>query len=215
MYSDTMRNGIGEIWVNQNSSCWVGGVPDFARFSIYSITSTLSRFEPGRWLRGDAKAIVDGVGVRCIVSQRVSDSRMDDTRDMVIEIEDTSHESTLIGNGCAIPAPRNKNQKNNDSKSNDAANSEVPLQNCAVIGAGGVPRDCKGLHRCEKKKTFECPKSSSVERNPGLANRELLLHMNVVKVRMLYAIVAFIKQEALEKAREIRVKADEEFAIEK
>lgn len=27
--------------------------------------------------------------------------------------------------------------------------------------------------------------------------------------------VAFIKQEALEKAREIRVKADEEFAIEK
>jgi len=27
--------------------------------------------------------------------------------------------------------------------------------------------------------------------------------------------VAFIKQEALEKAREIKVKADEEFAIEK
>ncbi|KAG2338717.1 hypothetical protein BDR05DRAFT_968861, partial [Suillus weaverae] len=61
-------------------------------------------------------------GVRCIVSQRVSDSRMDNTKDMVIVIEDTSYKSMLIGNPCVIPAPRNKNQKNNDSKNIDAAN---------------------------------------------------------------------------------------------
>ncbi|KAG2343515.1 hypothetical protein BDR05DRAFT_948264 [Suillus weaverae] len=116
-------------------------VSDFARFSIYSITSTLSRaesrLEPGRWLRGDAKAIVDGV--------RVSDSRMEDTRDMVIDIEDTSYESMLIGNPRVIPAPRNKNQNNNDSKSNDAANWVAPL-----------------------RKTFECPKSVGYDEGGGV-----------------------------------------------
>ncbi|KAG6878476.1 hypothetical protein C0993_006318 [Termitomyces sp. T159_Od127] len=43
--------------------------------------------------------------------------------------------------------------------------------------------------------------------NRALNDEEVLQQMN--------KMVAFIKQEALEKAREIRVKADEEFAIEK
>jgi V-type H+-transporting ATPase subunit E len=37
---------------------------------------------------------------------------------------------------------------------------------------------------------------------------ECLIYTRIIQV-------AFIKQEALEKARELRVKADEEFAIEK
>ncbi|KAG2339593.1 phospholipid-translocating P-type ATPase [Suillus weaverae] len=55
-------------------------------------------------------------------SRCVSDRRMDDTKDMVIEIEDTSYESMLIGNTCVIPAPKNKNQNDKDTKSNDATN---------------------------------------------------------------------------------------------
>ncbi|KAG2347601.1 hypothetical protein BDR05DRAFT_958366, partial [Suillus weaverae] len=47
---------------------------------------------------------------------------IDDTRDMVIEIEDARYKYMLIGNPCVIPAPRNKNQNNNGSKSNNAAN---------------------------------------------------------------------------------------------
>ncbi|KAH8110976.1 hypothetical protein DFH11DRAFT_1729944 [Phellopilus nigrolimitatus] len=41
----------------------------------------------------------------------------------------------------------------------------------------------------------------------ALNDEEVLSEMN--------KMVAFIKQEAMEKAREIKVKADEEFAIEK
>lgn len=75
-------------------------------------------------------------GVRCIVSLCTSDRKINDTRDVMTEIEDTSYKSMTIGNAHAIPAPKNKN----DFKSDDVRNRVLlrwgTIDDRSIAGAG-------------------------------------------------------------------------------
>ncbi|KAG2095468.1 uncharacterized protein F5147DRAFT_656884 [Suillus discolor] len=75
-------------------------------------------------------------GVRCIVSLCTSDRRINDTRDVMAKIEDTSYKSMTLGNARVIPAPKNKNDFESDDVRNCVLLRWRTIDDRSIAGAG-------------------------------------------------------------------------------